>query len=78
VLDPSHDGSLAYRICYVGGLWGFRALKVWIRPWEPSQSGGSKLDKLRTRLTAARTPGISAGPAKCSFVWRQENLGKLA
>ena len=39
-------------------------MKVWIRPWEPSQSGGSKLDKLRTRLTAARAPGVSAGLAK--------------
>ena len=39
-------------------------MKVWIWPWEPSQSGGSKLDKLGTRFAAACAPGVSAGPAK--------------
>lgn len=84
-MDPSHDGSLAYRICYIGGLWGFKGVEVRIRPWEPSQSGGSKLDKLGTRFAATLAPGGFGRPGEgpqlrrsAAFGWRQENLGKLA
>ncbi len=26
-MDPLCDGSLAYRICYIGGLWGFKGVE---------------------------------------------------
>lgn len=66
-MDPSHDGSLAYRICCVGGLWGFKCVEVRIRPWGPSQSEGSRLDKLGTFQNALiippSTPAINRVPS---------------
>ena len=52
---------------FVGCGWGFRALKVWIRPWGPSQSEGSRLDKLGTFQNALiippSTPAINRVPS---------------
>ena len=77
--------SLSDLLC--GALWGFRAIKVWIRPWGPSQSGGSKPDKLGTRLMATLAPGgfgrLGEGPqlrtdaALCGDKRTSENSPKV-
>ena len=75
----SRDGPVARRVPSLldllpGGLCGMCGVAGRIRSWGPSQSGGSRPDKLGTRLTAARALGSLGGPAKVPSLERVQPL----